>query len=81
MTESLGMACLRGLSRGENRVALIDGGMAGRELKAGLLLGAGLALAQKIRQEEPGPRVGSYYLRERAVRLPIWRVSWRERHR
>jgi acyl-[acyl-carrier-protein]-phospholipid O-acyltransferase/long-chain-fatty-acid--[acyl-carrier-protein] ligase len=32
--------------------------MAGREVKAGLLLGAGLALAQKIRQEEPGPRVG-----------------------
>ena len=58
MTESLGMACLRGLSRGGNRVALIDGGMAGREVKAGLLLGAGLALAQKIRQEEPGPRVG-----------------------
>ena len=58
MSESLGMACLRGLSRAGGRVALIDGGMAGRQVKAGLLLGAGLALAQKIRQEEPGPRVG-----------------------
>ncbi|NDB95693.1 MAG: AMP-dependent synthetase [Verrucomicrobia bacterium] len=58
MTESLGMACLKGLSREGGRVALIDGGMGGRQVKAGLLLGAGLALAQKIRQEEPGPRVG-----------------------
>ena len=58
MSESLGMACLKGLSRAGGRVALIDGGMGGRQVKAGLLLGAGLALAQKIRQEEPGPRVG-----------------------
>ena len=58
MSESLGMACLRGLSRSGHRVVLIDGGMAGREVKACLLLGAGLALAQKIRRVEPGRRVG-----------------------
>jgi acyl-[acyl-carrier-protein]-phospholipid O-acyltransferase/long-chain-fatty-acid--[acyl-carrier-protein] ligase len=58
MSESLGMACLKALSQAGSRVALIDGGMGGRQVKAGLLLGAGLALAQKIRQEEPGPRVG-----------------------
>lgn len=32
--------------------------MGGRQLKAGLLLGAGLALAQKIKKEEKGFRVG-----------------------
>ena len=58
MSESLGMACLRGLARGALRVALVDAGMGGREIKAGLLLGAGLALAQRIRREESGPRVG-----------------------
>ena len=56
--ESLGMACVRGLSCRAGRVALVDGGMGGRQLKAGLLLGAGLALAQKIKKEETGPRVG-----------------------
>ena len=58
MSESLGMACLRGLARGGARVALVDAGMGGRQIKAGLLLGAGLALAQRIRREESGPRVG-----------------------
>ena len=43
MSESLGMACLRGLARGGARVALVDAGMGGRQIKAGLLLGAGLA--------------------------------------
>ncbi len=52
------MACLRGLARGGARVALVDAGMGGRQIKAGLLLGAGLALAQRIRREESGPRVG-----------------------
>ena len=56
--ESLGMACVRGLSRHAGRVVLVDGGMGGRQLKAGLLLGAGLALAQKIKKWETGPRVG-----------------------
>jgi len=58
MSESLGMACLRGLARGGARVALVDAGMGGRQIKAGLLLGAGLALAQRIRREESGSRVG-----------------------
>jgi len=56
--ESIGMACVRGLSRRANRVVLVDGGMGGRRLKAGLLLGLGLALAQKIKKEEKGSRVG-----------------------
>ena len=55
---SLAEACVRGLSRRATRVALVDGGMGGRQLKEGLLLGAGLALAQKIKKEETGPRVG-----------------------
>ena len=58
MTESLGMACLRGLARGWGRIALVDAGMGGRELRAGLLLGAGLALARRIQKEELGRRVG-----------------------
>ena len=56
--ESLGMACVRGLSRRATRVVLVDGGMGGRQLKAGLLLGAGLALARRIKREETGSRVG-----------------------
>ena len=58
MTESLGMACLRGLACRGSRIALVDAGMGGRELRAGLLLGAGLALARRIKKEESGPRVG-----------------------
>ena len=58
MNESLGMACLRGLAGSARRVALVDAGMGGRKIKAGLLLGAGLALARRIKKEESGPRVG-----------------------
>jgi len=58
MNESLGMACLRGLAGSARRVALVDAGMGGRKIKAGLLLGAGLALARRIKKEEAGPRVG-----------------------
>jgi acyl-[acyl-carrier-protein]-phospholipid O-acyltransferase/long-chain-fatty-acid--[acyl-carrier-protein] ligase len=58
MNESLGMACLRGLAGRASRVALVDAGMGGRKIKAGLLLGAGLALARRIKKEESGPRVG-----------------------
>ena len=36
----------------------MDAGMGGRKIKAGLLLGAGLALARRIKKEESGPRVG-----------------------
>jgi len=36
----------------------VDAGMGGREIRAGLLLGAGLALARRIRKEEHGSRVG-----------------------
>ncbi len=56
--DSLGMACLRGLAKGPARIALVDAGMGGRRIKAGLLLGAGLALARRIKKEESGPRVG-----------------------
>ena len=56
--ESIGMACVRGLSRRPRRVVLVDGGMGGRQLRAGLLLGAGLALARKIKNEEASDRVG-----------------------
>jgi hypothetical protein len=50
MNESLGMACLRGLAGSVRRVALVDAGMGGRKIKAGLLLGAGLALARRIKR-------------------------------
>jgi len=56
--ESLGIACVRGLSRRARRVLLVDGGMGGRPLKGGLLLGVGLALARRIKREESGDRVG-----------------------
>ena len=52
------MACVRGLSHRAARVVLVDGGMGGRPLKAGLLLGAGLALARRMKREETGARVG-----------------------
>lgn len=79
MSESLGMACLRGLARGGARVALVDAGMGGRQIKAGLLLGAGLALAQRIRREESGPRVGVVLPPGAGGRLLILHVCWQEK--
>ena len=58
MSESLAMACVRGLARRANRVALIDAGMGGRKVKAGVLFGAGLALAGRLRREVSERRVG-----------------------
>ena len=58
MSESLAIACLRGLSRGASRVVLVDAGMGGRKIKAGVLLGAGLALAGRLRREVSERRVG-----------------------
>ena len=49
--DSLGWACVRGLARGAARLVLVDAGMGGRRIKAGVLLGAGLALAQRLKQE------------------------------
>lgn len=56
--DSLGWACVRGLARGASRLVLVDAGMGGRKIKAGVLLGAGLALARRFRQEVPEPRIG-----------------------
>ena len=56
--DSLGWACVRGLARGAARLVLVDAGMGGRRIKAGVLLGAGLALAQRLKQEVSEPRVG-----------------------
>ena len=56
--DSLGLACVRGLARGAARLVLVDAGMGGRKIKAGVLLGAGLALARRLKQECPEPRVG-----------------------
>ncbi len=56
--DSLGLACVRGLARGASRLVLVDAGMGGRKIKAGLLLGAGLALAQRLRKECSEERVG-----------------------
>lgn len=56
--DSLGQACLHGLAHHPGRVLLIDGGMGGRQIKAGVLLGAGLALAKRIKKECSEPRVG-----------------------
>ena len=58
MSESLGIACLRGLARRASRVVLVDAGMGGRKMKAGVLLGAGLALAGRLRREVSERRVG-----------------------
>ena len=58
VSESLAMACVRGLARRANRVALIDAGMGGRKVKAGVLFGAGLALAGRLRREVSERRVG-----------------------
>ncbi len=58
MSGSLGIACLRGLARRASRVVLVDAGMGGRKMKAGVLLGAGLALAGRLRREVSDRRVG-----------------------
>jgi acyl-[acyl-carrier-protein]-phospholipid O-acyltransferase/long-chain-fatty-acid--[acyl-carrier-protein] ligase len=55
---SLGWACVRGLARGASRLVLVDAGMGGRKIKAGVLLGAGLALARRLKKEVPEERVG-----------------------
>ena len=55
--DSLGFACLRGLARGAGRCVLVDAGMGGRRIKAGVLLGAGLALSRRLRREVPESRV------------------------
>lgn len=55
---SLGLACVQGLARGAARVILVDAGMGGRKIKAGVLLGAGLALARRLNHEVPESRVG-----------------------
>ena len=49
---------MQGLARGAARLVLVDAGMGGRKIKAGVLLGAGLALARRLKQECPEPRVG-----------------------
>ncbi|NDC80315.1 MAG: AMP-dependent synthetase [Verrucomicrobia bacterium] len=56
--DSLGMACVRGLARHCARVVLVDGGMGGRAIRAGVLLGAGLALGRRLKREVPEERVG-----------------------
>ena len=56
--DSLGLACVRGLARGAARLVLVDAGMGGRKIKAGVLLGAGLALARRLKKECPETRVG-----------------------
>ena len=56
--DSLAWACVRGLARGASRLVLVDAGMGGRKIKAGVLLGAGLALARRLRQEVAQPRIG-----------------------
>ena len=56
--ESLGMACVRGLSHHAGRVVLTDGGMGGRRIKAAVLLGAGLALGRRLKRESPENRGG-----------------------
>ena len=55
---SLGLACVQGLARGAARLVLVDAGMGGRKIKAGVLLGAGLALARRLKKECPESRVG-----------------------
>ena len=55
---SLGWACVRGLARGASRLVLVDAGMGERKIKAGVLLGAGLALARRLKKEVPEERVG-----------------------
>ena len=55
---SLGLACVRGLARGSSRIVLVDAGMSGRKIKAGVLLGAGLALARRLKREVSEARVG-----------------------
>ena len=52
------MACLRGLARGAARCVLVDAGMRGRMIKAGVLLGAGLALSRRLKREVSESRVG-----------------------
>ena len=56
--DSLGLICARGLARGAARLVLVDAGMGGRKIKAGVLLGAGLALARRLKQDCPEARVG-----------------------
>jgi len=56
--DSLGLACVRGLARGAARLVLVDAGMGGRRIKAGVLLGAGLALALRLKREVVEARVG-----------------------
>ena len=56
--DSLGWACVQGLARGAARLVLVDAGMGGRKIKAGVLLGAGLALARRLKKECPESRVG-----------------------
>ena len=56
--DSLGWACVRGLARGAARGVLVDAGMGGRRIQAGALLGAGLALARRLKQEVSESRVG-----------------------
>jgi len=56
--DSLGGACVRGLARGASRLVLVDAGMGGRKINAGVLLGAGLALARRLRKEVAEERVG-----------------------
>jgi len=56
--DSLGLACVRGLASSSTRLVLVDAGMGGRKIKAGVLLGAGVALARRLRTEVPEPRVG-----------------------
>ncbi|MEY5062565.1 MAG: Acyl-CoA synthetase (AMP-forming)/AMP-acid ligase, partial [Verrucomicrobiota bacterium] len=56
--DALGWACVQGLARGAARLVLVDAGMGGRKIKAGVLLGAGLALAQRLKREVSEARVG-----------------------
>ncbi len=58
LRDSLGLACVRGLARGSTRPVLVDAGMGGRRIRAGVLLGAGLALARRLKREVPEGRVG-----------------------
>ena len=56
--DSLGWACVRGLARAATRQLLVDAGLGGRPIRAGVLLGAGIALAHRLKKECPEGRVG-----------------------
>jgi len=56
--DSLAQACVEGLAQESTRWVLVDAGMGGRKIKAGILLGAGLALSRRLQREVPESRVG-----------------------